>query len=283
MSESGTLYLVATPIGNMEDITLRAIRILKEADLIAAEDTRQTVKLLNRYEIKTPMTSYHGHSSDSKSEHIINLLKEGKNVALVSDAGTPGISDPGEEIAGMAVREGIKVCPIPGASAVISALIVSSFSTGRFVFEGFLPKNKGDKRKRLDLLKTETRTAVFYESPHKLKETLELMAEVYENRRLTLARELTKKFEEVWTGTVRDALRTYESDIPKGEFVIVLEGADAAELKNDDIARWQRMSVYEHYSMYLQGGLTPKEAMKKTAEDRGMQKREIYKLINSDK
>ena len=282
MSGYGTLYLVATPIGNMEDITLRAIRTLKEADLSAAEDTRQTIKLLNRYEIKTPMTSYHGHSADSKSEYIIDLLKEGKNIALVSDAGTPGISDPGEEIVFRAAQEGIKVSPIPGASAVISALIVSSFRTGRFAFEGFLPKNKSDKRERLELLKTEARTTVFYESPHKLIETLELMDEIFEHRRITLARELTKKFEEIWTGTASEAIQKYQSENAKGEFVIVVEGVDAEQLKNDITSQWKKMPMEQHYGMYLKEGMNPKEAMKKVANDRGMQKREVYKIINTE-
>jgi 16S rRNA (cytidine1402-2'-O)-methyltransferase len=282
MGEYGTLYLVATPIGNMEDITIRAIRTLKEVDLIAAEDTRYTIKLLNKYEIKTPMTSYHGHNEETKGDYIINLLKEGKSVALVSDAGTPGISDPGEIIARKASFEGIKVSPIPGASAAISALIVSACPTGRFVFEGFLPKNKSDKKKRIESFRTEIRTIIIYESPHKLLETLSILNEVIKGRKIALVREITKKFEEVWTGTPSEAIDRYKTVPPKGEFVVVISGADPQRLEEEKHDEWNKLPVEKHCRMYLNQGLDKKEAMKQTARDRGVRKSDIYRLLNKD-
>lgn len=280
MTGYGTLYLVSTPIGNMEDITLRAIRVMKEADIIAAEDTRQTIKLLNRYDIKTHMTSYHEHNTKTKGEYIINALKEGKNIALVSDAGTPGISDPGEDIAILASKEGIRVTPVPGASAVLPALVMSGFSTGRFVFEGFLSKKKSDKKKAIEALINEIRTAVIYESPHKLSETLKMFAEAFPGRRISVIREITKKFEQLWTGTVKDADVKYSLESPRGEYVLVLEGADEVEMKKKGFEEWESITYEEQYRAYLNQGLTSKDAMKKVAESRGVNKREIYRVIN---
>lgn len=283
MTDYGTLYLVSTPIGNMEDITLRAIRVMKEADIIAAEDTRQTIKLLNRYDIKTHMTSYHEHNTKTKGEYIINVLKEGKNVALVTDAGTPGISDPGEDIAISASKEGIRVTSVPGPSAVLSALIMSGFKTGRFVFEGFLSKKKSDKKKTIEALKNETRTVVIYESPHKLSETLQMFAEVRPDRRISVIREMTKKFEQIWTGTVKEAAGKYAVESPRGEYVLVLEGADEVEIKKEGFKEWDGITYEEQYRAYLKQGPGPKEAIRKIADSRGVSKREIYRIINSDK
>ena len=223
--EYGTLYLVATPIGNLEDITLRALRILKEVDLIAAEDTRKTLKLLNHFDISKPLTSFFRHNESRKGEYIISLLKEGQNIALVSDAGTPAISDPGEELVGMAIEEGITVSPIPGPVAAVSALIVSGQSTGRFVFEGFIPMNKRGRKERLKELEFEQRTMIFYEAPHKLKYTLEDMLKFWGNRKIVLAREITKMYEEIIRTDLEHAIEKYNEDNPKGEFVIVVEGS----------------------------------------------------------
>lgn len=280
MNAFGTLYLVSTPIGNMEDITLRAIRVLKEVDIIAAEDTRQTIKLLNKYDIKTHMTSYHEHNTRSKGEYIINALKEGKNIALVSDAGTPGISDPGEDIAILASKEGIRVTPVPGASAVLPALVMSGFPTGRFVFEGFLSKKKSDKKKAVEAMTNEIRTAVIYESPHKLAETLQMFAEAFPGRRISVIREITKKFEQLWTGTAKDAAEKYALETPRGEFVLVLEGADEVEIMKKGLEEWDGITPEEQYRAYLKQGLTSKDAMKKVAESRGVSRREIYRIIN---
>ncbi|MDD4188581.1 MAG: 16S rRNA (cytidine(1402)-2'-O)-methyltransferase [Eubacteriales bacterium] len=283
MNGFGTLYLVSTPIGNMEDITLRAIRVMKEVDMIAAEDTRQTVKLLNRYDIKTHMTSYHEHNARTKGEFIVNALKEGKNIALVSDAGTPGISDPGEDIAIRAIKEGITVTPVPGASAVLPALLLSGFTTDRFVFEGFLSKKKSDKKKAIEALTNEIRTVVIYESPHKLFETLQMFAEKFPERNISVIREMTKKFEQIWSGTVKEAVAKYSVESRRGEYVIVLEGVDEKELKNRGFREWDGITYEEQYRSYLKQGLEKKEAMRKIAESRGVSKREIYRIINLDK
>lgn len=274
---SGILYLVSTPIGNLEDITLRAIRILKEVDIIAAEDTRQTIKLLNHFEINKPLTSFFRHNESKKGEYIISLLETGKNIALVSDAGTPAISDPGEELVGLAIEAGIVVVPVPGAVAATSGLIVSGLPTGRFTFEGFLPMNKKNRKDRLESLEQEQRTMIFYEAPHKLRSTLKDMRAFWGNRKIALARELTKLHEEVIRTTLDDAIAMYDENSPKGEFVVIVEGYNGETEKD---VFWKNMSIEEHYEFYLNEGMSRMDATKKVAQDRGVSKREIYGKLN---
>jgi len=276
---TGTLYLVSTPIGNLEDITLRALRVLKEADIIAAEDTRQTLKLLNHFGIKNTLVSYYEHNRAEKGDYLVGRLLEGKDVALVSDAGTPGISDPGEDLVRLAVSRGIPVTVIPGPSAVIAGVVLSGFPAGRFAFEGFLPVNRRARRERLSAISRDTRTLVFYEAPHKLLQTLKDLRDALGNRRAAIARELTKKFEEVWRTTLDEAVARYENEPPKGEFVIILEGADERGLREDEIKCWEGISIQDHVRMYLDSGLDRKEAMKKVADDRGISKRDVYKSL----
>ena len=270
---------MSTPIGNLEDITLRALRVLKEADIIAAEDTRQTLKLLNHFGIKNTLVSYYEHNRAEKGDYLVGRLLEGKDVALVSDAGTPGISDPGEDLVRLAVSRGIPVTVIPGPSAVIAGVVLSGFPAGRFAFEGFLPVNRRARRERLSAISRDTRTLVFYEAPHKLLQTLKDLRDALGNRRAAIARELTKKFEEVWRTTLDEAVARYENEPPKGEFVIILEGADERGLREDEIKCWEGISIQDHVRMYLDSGLDRKEAMKKVAEDRGISKREVYSSL----
>jgi len=272
---SGILYLVATPIGNLEDITLRAIRILKEVDIIAAEDTRQTLKLLNHFEIKNTLTSFFRHNEDKKGEYIVSELLEGKNVALVSDAGTPAISDPGEELVKMAIESGVKVVPVPGAVAATSALIVSGLPTGRFTFEGFMPMNKKNRRERLLELKDEIRTMVFYEAPHKIRYTLKDMYEAWGDREVSLAREMTKIHEEVIRGKLSEIINKFEQEPPRGEFVIIIDGSKEEKVI---INFWEEMSIAEHVDYYINQGIKNMDAMKKVAADRAMTKREVYDI-----
>ncbi|MBQ7668559.1 MAG: 16S rRNA (cytidine(1402)-2'-O)-methyltransferase [Clostridia bacterium] len=269
---AGTLYLVSTPIGNLEDITFRAIRILKEVDVIAAEDTRQTLKLLNHFEIKNTLTSFFRHNEDKKGEYIVSLLEEGKNVALVSDAGTPAISDPGEELVKMAIERGITVSPVPGPVAATSALIVSGLTTGRFTFEGFMPMNKRNRRERLEELKNETRTMIFYEAPHKIRYTLKDMYDAWGDRNVSLAREMTKIHEEIIRDKLSNIIEKFEIDSPRGEFVIIVEGNNEVVKENF----WEDLSINEHVEYYIGQGLKSMDAMKKVAQDRGVTKREIY-------
>ncbi|AUS95143.1 16S rRNA (cytidine(1402)-2'-O)-methyltransferase [Clostridium thermosuccinogenes] len=278
-AEKGMLYLVSTPIGNLEDITLRALRILKEVDLVAAEDTRQTLKLLNHFEIKKPLVSYYEHNKIEKGNQLIRQMLEGKNIALVSDAGTPGISDPGEDLVRLAIENGIEVTAVPGPVAAVTGLITSGLPTGRFVFEGFLPMNKRVRKEHLKNLVGETRTIIFYEAPHKLIYTLKDLYEVLGNRRIVLARELTKRFEEKLRMTLEEAIRKYEEESPKGEFVLILEGASEEELKQQQRNKWEDMGIAEHVEMYMEQGMSKKEAMKKAAEDRGISKRDIYNSL----
>jgi 16S rRNA (cytidine1402-2'-O)-methyltransferase len=282
LKDQGTLYLVATPIGNLEDITLRALRILGEVDVIAAEDTRQTIKLLNHFDIKKPLISYYEHNKLEKGGYIISLLKEGKNVALVSDAGTPGISDPGEDLVKIAVENGITVTMAPGPAAVIMGLVLSGLPSGRFVFEGFLPMNKRARRERIDALRGETRTVILYEAPHKLPYTLKELHEALGNRKIVFARELTKRFEQLIRSTLADAVKLYSEQPPKGEFVLVLEGADQDTLKEEGIRKWDDLTLDEHLDTYLKQGMDKKEAIKKIAEDRGIPKREVYNALVRD-
>ncbi len=279
MNAPGILYLVATPIGNLEDITLRAVRILRESDIIAAEDTRQTLKLLNHFDIKKPLVSYYEHNKLEKGNYLVARLLEGSNIALVSDAGSPGISDPGEDLVRLAVENGITVTMAPGPAAAVMGLVLSGMPAGRFAFEGFLPVNKRSRHERLAALKDETRTMVFYEAPHKLIYTLKDMRGILGNRRIALARELTKKFEEIIRCTLEEAIAKYEEVSPRGEYVLVVEGADEAGLAEAREKSWQELSLKEHLELHLQQGLDKKQAIKKVAEERGLSKREVYNAL----
>lgn len=278
LKTSGTLYLIATPIGNLGDITLRALEILKMVDVIAAEDTRQTLKLLNHFEIKKPLVSYYEHNKVVKGNVLIGQLLEGKNIALVSDAGSPGISDPGEDLVRLVIDNGIKVTMLPGAAAVIMGLVLSGFPTGRFAFEGFLPMNKRSRNERLNSLKLEQRTMVFYEAPHKLIHTLRDISSILGDRRIALARELTKKFEEVIRCTVNEAIKKYEQESPRGEYVLIIEGADDTCLE-EQRRKWEELSIKQHLDFHMQQGLEKKQAMKKVAEERGISKRDVYNSL----
>ncbi len=275
---SGILYLVATPIGNLEDMTYRAVRILSEADLIAAEDTRNSIKLLNHFGIKTPMTSYHEFNRYDKADELIKKLADGLVVACITDAGTPGISDPGEVLVGKCYEAGIPVVPVPGACAAVNALIASGQSTRRFAFEAFLPADKKERRAQLEALKSETRTIVIYEAPHHLKKTVAELAEALGDRSVTIAKELTKKHETFMKTTLSEACDYYDSQEPRGEYILVIAGADPEALAEESRRQWDEMTVEEHVAMYMERGLTKKEAIKQTASDRGVPKREIYNL-----
>jgi 16S rRNA (cytidine1402-2'-O)-methyltransferase len=276
---AGKLYLCATPIGNLEDITFRVIRTLKEVDLIAAEDTRHSIKLLNHFEITTPMTSYHEFNKIEKGKYLVEQLKEGLNIALITDAGTPGISDPGEELVKMAYEAGIEVTSLPGPAACITALTLSGLSTRRFAFEAFLPSDKKEKQAILKELKKETRTIILYEAPHRLVKTLKELIDSLGDRKMTLVRELTKKYETAFCTTLSEAILHYETEEVKGECVIVLEGRRMEELEEEDREQWKTLSVEEHMELYLKKGMDKKEAMKAVAVDRGVSKRDIYQLL----
>lgn len=276
---SGILYLCATPIGNLEDMTYRAVRILGEVDIIAAEDTRNSVKLLNHFNIKTPMTSYHHNNRYDKAEYLIGLLMEGKNIALISDAGMPGISDPGEELVRRCIENGIMVSPIPGATAGLSALICSGFSTREFCFEGFLPAEKKDRKELLESLRNETRTMIFYEAPHRLVKTLTMLSEYFGDREIALCKELTKKHETFRYTTLYASILYYGENEPKGEFVLVLKGLDKQVIKQQSQEEFSEMPLEEHMKLYMDKGIDRKEAMKLVAKDRGVSKRDIYKLL----
>lgn len=276
---SGKLYLCATPIGNLEDMTFRVIRTLKEVDLIAAEDTRNSIKLLNHFEIKTPMTSYHEYNKIEKGKKLIEKLQEGTNIALITDAGTPGISDPGEELVKMCYEAGIEVTSLPGPAACITALTLSGLPTRRFAFEAFLPSDKKERQAVLKELVDETRTIILYEAPHRLVKTLQELLENLGNRRITICRELTKKHETAFVTTLEDAVNYYEENEPKGECVLVLEGRSREELRQEEVAKWEEMSIEEHMDYYLNQGIQKKEAMKMVAKDRGVAKRDIYQQL----
>lgn len=276
---SGTLYLCATPIGNLEDISYRVLRTLKEADLIAAEDTRHTIKLLNHFEIKTPMTSYHEFNKIDKAKYLVHQMEEGVNIALVTDAGTPGISDPGEELVKQCYEAGIPVTSLPGPAACITALTLSGMSTRRFCFEAFLPADKKERQWILEELKEETRTIILYEAPHRLVKTLEELKSVLGDRRITLCRELTKKYEEAWQTTLKGALVRYEGEEPKGECVIVIEGRSFQEKKEEIERSWEQVSIKEHVEFYENQGIERKEAMRMAAKDRGISKRDVYQCL----
>ena len=276
---AGTLYLCATPIGNLEDMTFRCVRVLKEVDLIAAEDTRNSIKLLNHFDICTPMTSYHEYNKIEKGKKLIERLKKGEDIALITDAGTPGISDPGEEMVRMCHEEGITVTAVPGAAACITALTISGLPTRRFAFEAFLPSDKKEKQHIFKEIQDETRTMVFYEAPHRLLKTLKELKDVLGNRKAAVVRELTKRHETVFLASLDDAIFHYEEQKPQGECVIVIEGRDQKELKREEQKAWGEMPLHEHMELYLSKGMSKKEAMKQVAKDRGVGKREIYQAL----
>lgn len=278
----GTLFLVSTPIGNLEDMSYRAVRTLSEVDLIAAEDTRHSLKLLNHFEIKKPLTSYHDNNRISRAKELVEKLKEGKNIALVSDAGTPGISDPGEELVALAVEQGINVTSIPGCSASITALVLSGLPTGRFAFEGFLPQKHSERVRFLEQIKTEERTLIFYEGPHRVKAMLEDLIAVFGDRRCAAVRELTKLHEQALRGTISEIVSYFQAHDPRGEFVIVVEGSKEKvtdKLKPD----LGDLSLEQHLTYYLEQGHDRMSAMKLTARDRGLSKRDVYQILNAEK
>ncbi len=276
---TGTLFLCATPIGNLGDMTPRVVETLREVDMIAAEDTRNSIKLLNYFEIKTPMTSYHEYNKIEKADQMISWMQAGKNIALVTDAGTPAISDPGEVLVKKCMEAGISVTSLPGCCACITALTLSGLSARRFCFEGFLPADKKEKKFIFEELQKETRTIILYEAPHHLKRTLVELYELMGERRITLCRELTKRFETVFPTTLGGAINFYEENEPKGEYVLVIEGLDRNQVEQDKRKEWEQLSVDEHMKLYEDQGIDRKEAMKKVAADRGVSKREIYQAL----
>lgn len=276
---AGMLYICATPIGNLEDITLRTLRILKEVDLIAAEDTRNSIKLLNHFEIKTPMTSYHEFNKYDKAKLLVEKMLAGTNIALITDAGTPAISDPGEELVRQCLEAGVEVTSLPGPSAFVTALTISGQKTRRFCFEAFLPYDKKERAAVLEELKKETRTIIVYEAPHKLKKTLKDLYEVLGDRSISLCRELTKKHEENHRTTLAGAIAFYEEQEPRGEFVLVIEGADRQAIREEEMQDVLSLSIPEHVTHYMNQGMDKKDAMKAVAKDRGIGKREVYQAL----
>ena len=279
MGQPGILYLCATPIGNLEDITYRVLRTLKEVDLIAAEDTRNSIKLLNHLDINTPMTSYHEFNKIEKAHQLVEKLQQGQNIALITDAGTPGISDPGEELVRIAMDAGIAVTSLPGAAACITALTMSGQATRRFAFEAFLPRDKKERLQVLEELKHETRTIVLYSAPHHLLKTLEELHEVLGNRGISVCRELTKKHEEVQKTTLEDVISYYKDNEPRGEYVLVVEGKALREVEAEAREQWESVSLEDHMAIYTGQGFPKKEAMKLVAKDRGMTKRDVYQAL----
>lgn len=280
---TGTLYLCATPIGNLEDMTFRVIRTLKEVNLIAAEDTRNSIKLLNHFEIQTPMTSYHEYNKYEKGRKLVEKLLEGQDIALITDAGTPGISDPGEELVKMCYESGISVTSLPGAAACITALTISGLSTRRFAFEAFLPSDKKEREQILKEMETETRTMIVYEAPHRLVKTLKLFLERLGNRKITVCRELTKRHETALAVTLEEAVAHYEANPPKGECVLVIEGKSREEAREEERKQWEEMTIEDHMEVYTKQGMDKKSAMKAVAKDRGVSKRDIYQYLESRK
>lgn len=276
---AGKLYLCATPIGNLEDITYRVVRTLNEVELIGAEDTRNSIKLLNHFDIKTPMTSYHEFNKYDKAKQLVEMMKEGKNIAIITDAGTPGISDPGEEVVRQCFEAGIQVTSLPGPAACITALTMSGQKTRRFCFEAFLPKDKKEKVAVLEELKNETRTIIIYEAPHRLARTLKELRETLGNRQLTLCRELTKKYEEADKTTIDQAIEKYNEKEPRGEYVLVIEGKSQEEIQEENKQKWESMTIEEHMEYYISQGNDKKSAMKLVAKDRGVSKRDIYNQL----
>lgn len=277
--QKGKLYLCATPIGNLEDMPVRAIRLMKEADVIAAEDTRNSIKLINHFQIDTPMTSYHEFNKYDKARALVDRMLKGETVALITDAGTPGISDPGEELVKQCVEADIEVISVPGPAACINALIISGLSTRRFCFEAFLPSDKKERNEVLNELAAETRTMIIYEAPHRLVKTLtELMNILGQDRKIAVCKELTKKHETVFRTVISEAVDYYTVNEPKGEYVLVIEGLDREVIKKEKQAEWEKMTVEEHLDYYRKQGIDNKEAMKMVAKDRGVSKRDIYNL-----
>ena len=275
----GKLYICATPIGNLEDITWRVIRTLKEVDLIAAEDTRHSRKLLNYFEISTPLTRYHEYNKYDKAKELIKRMRGGENIALVTDAGTPAISDPGEVLVKMCCEENIEVTSLPGATACITALTLSALSSKRFCFEGFLPREKKQRKEILNQIENEERTILFYEAPHHLKETLKEIYEKVGNRKIAVCRELTKKYETVFRGTMEEIIEYYEKNNPRGEYVLVLDGINKTKRIQEEQKNWKEIDVEDHMKIYEEKGLCKKDAMRQVARDRGISRREVYKLL----
>lgn len=280
---TGTLYLCATPIGNLEDITLRVLRTLKEVDLIAAEDTRNSIKLLNHFEIKTRMTSYHEYNKIEKAAVLVEKMKQGQNIALITDAGTPGISDPGEELVKQCYEAGVPVTSLPGACACITALTMSGLPTRRFAFEAFLPYDKKEREQILKSLENETRTIIIYEAPHHLRKTLADCRNYLGNRQMTICKELTKKHEKKIRGTLDEMIHLYEEEEPRGEYVLVFEGLKIEDIRKKEQEEWTKLSLQEHMDIYLEQGADKKSAMKSVAKDRGISKREVYQALLEEK
>lgn len=276
---AGKLYLCATPIGNLEDITYRVLRTLKEVDLIAAEDTRNSIKLLNHFEIKTPMTSYHEYNKIDKAYQLVDKMREGMNIALITDAGTPGISDPGEDLVRICYEEGIEVTSLPGPAACITALTMSGLPTRRFAFEAFLPRDKKERADVLAQLKNETRTIILYEAPHHLVKTLEELYSHLGDRKIAICRELTKRYEEKTLTTISECLNYYKDNEPRGEYVLVVDGKTFEEIRKEEQQSWESMSIEEHMAVYENQGIDRKEAMKLVAKDRGISKRDVYQAL----
>ena len=274
---TGTLYLCATPIGNLEDITFRVLRTLKEVDLIAAEDTRNSIKLLNHFDIKTPMTSYHEYNKVEKARTLVDKMLKGASVAVITDAGTPGISDPGEELVRQCHEAGIRVTSLPGPAACVTALTMSGLPTRRFCFEAFLPYDKKERKEVLSELASETRTIIIYEAPHRLKATLSELSDILgADRRLSVCKELTKRYENVFLTTFEEACEYYDNNEPKGEYVLVIQGKSREIIKQEEVKTWEAMTIEEHMKVYTDKGMDKKEAMKVVAKDRGVSKRDIY-------
>ena len=273
---AGTLYLCATPIGNLEDITFRVLNTLKSVDLIAAEDTRNSIKLLNHFDIKVPMTSYHEYNKIDKAKVLVQKMQEGTNIALITDAGTPGISDPGEELVKQAYEAGITVTSLPGPAACITALTLSGLETRRFAFEAFLPTDKKERKQVLSEIERETRTVILYEAPHRLKKTLAELFQVLGDRKITLCKELTKKHENAFLTTISQGMAYYEENDPRGEYVLVIQGKSQQQVVEEEQKKWEEITIEEHMDIYLSKGMAKKEAMKAVAKDRGISKREVY-------
>ncbi|MCJ7691707.1 MAG: 16S rRNA (cytidine(1402)-2'-O)-methyltransferase [Clostridiaceae bacterium] len=274
---AGKLYLVPTPIGNLKDITLRALEVLQNVDLIAAEDTRQSLKLLNHFNIKKTLISYHMHNEQGKSENIINQVKEGKNIAIISDAGSPGISDPGSVIVSKCIEQNIEFVVLPGATAITTALVYSGLDTTKFIFRGFLPRENKERKPIIDDLLDRSETLIFYEAPHRLLNTLEFLYENIGNRKISMCRELTKLYEEIIRLTLEEAIEYYKKNSPRGEYVLVIEGKSKEAIDKDEKAKWDMLTIQEHIEKYMDEGINKKDAMKKVAKDRHMPKSEIYK------
>ncbi len=276
---AGMLYLCATPIGNLEDMTFRVLETLQSVDIIAAEDTRNSIKLLNHFQIKTPMTSYHEYNKVEKAHYLIGLMQEGKNVALITDAGTPAISDPGEVLVALCQEAGIRTTSLPGAAACITALTLSGLSTRRFCFEGFLPSDKKERKAVLEELIKESRTIIIYEAPHHLRKTLRELLDILGNRKMAVCRELTKKFETVMPTTLEEAVGFHEENEPRGEYVLVIQGKSPEEKREEAALEWKEMPIKEHMKYYESQDIDRKEAMKLAAKDRGIGKREVYRML----